>query len=97
MWKRSETLSAHPLTNVQLLNPASSLSVLYFQFNINTVKADKPDIHTGTGGIKHQEPAHEQIPMMRCEFSFLIRITWFKMCCARDFALLDKESCYVSG
>lgn len=68
MWKRSETLNAHSLINLQLLNPASSLSVLYFQFNINTMKVDKPDIHTGTGGIKHQE----HIPITRCEFSFLI-------------------------
>lgn len=72
MWKRSETLNAHSLINVQLLKPASNLSVLYFQFNTNTMKAGKPDIHIGTGGIKHQEPAHEQIPIMRCEFSFLI-------------------------
>lgn len=72
MWKRSETLNTHSLINVQLLNPASSLSILYFQFNNNIMKADKPDTHTGTGGIKHQEPAHEQIPITRCKFSFLI-------------------------
>lgn len=71
MWKRSETLNVHSLINVQLLNPASSLPVLYFQFNINTMKADMRDIHTGTGGIKHQEPALKQIPKIRCEFSFL--------------------------
>lgn len=72
MWKKSETLNTNSLINVQLLNPASSLSVLYFQFNNNTMEADKPEIHTGTGGIKHQQPAHEQIPITRCEFSFLI-------------------------
>lgn len=72
MWKRSQTLNTHSLINVQFLNPASNLLVLYFQFNINLMKADKSDIHTGTGGIKHQEPAHEPIPITRCEFSFLI-------------------------
>lgn len=60
MWKRSEILNTHSLINVQLLNPASSPSVLYFQFNTNTMRADKPDNHTGTCGIKHQEPAREQ-------------------------------------
>lgn len=61
--KRSERLNAHSQINVQLQKPVST--VLYFQFNIIIMKVDKPDIHTGSGGITHQELAHEQFTVMR--------------------------------
>lgn len=61
--KRSERLNAHSQINVQLLKPVST--VFYFQFNIIIMKVDKPDIHTGSGGITHQELAHKQFTVMR--------------------------------
>lgn len=61
--KRSERLNAQSETKVRLLKPVST--VFCFQFNVITMKADEPRIHTGSGGIFYQELAHEQFTVMR--------------------------------
>lgn len=63
--KRSEETPLHSQINGQLFKPVSR--VLYFQFNIIIMKVDKPDTHTGSGGIIHQELPHEQFRVMRAQ------------------------------